>query len=376
MDVGIVDTPQQRDNWSCGLRVVLAVRSLLQRGIGLINGQEWLQPMEDVEVPDEDITEETMRALIADWPRLTQCPPDTPAPCEQPFGAGRKRPVATPARAWPTASVKKEPGVKTDPLGSDSKDAPSSSAGDKKPEGSESSSAGSKKPEGSESKDAQSSSAGDKKPESSDSADAKQEEETLEEALGRSVADLLKERQVSKQLKVDNNLAKAVLKNTDFSFNDVFQKRHFTKPSKGHWQHFLSSVLAIFHKRNEGPLQCEVCRQILLDFDIPKAASQMQQKLLKKQSPTQTPTQSTPSTASSPEASQPSSSSSPEGREMVPYVPQEDEPPAKKRRGRPRTGETVTFDIRDFMKDQRSGQYHFLSEEEACIFSAIFAATA
>lgn len=117
--------PKQPDEWSCGHRVILYVQALLGHGLALEAGSDWMVPMLELNVSEDDLSVQKMEEICQN---STAAFAKQPVKLEQkvakPFSASAPsassastassaRPVATPARQTqtcpPTKQERKEP---------------------------------------------------------------------------------------------------------------------------------------------------------------------------------------------------------------------------------------------------------------------------
>lgn len=152
---------------------------------------------------------------------------------------------------------------------------------------------------------------------------------------------LVEARPDKKRDKKEEQRAKAILKTAGFDFNRDWQGKHKgNQVPKGHWKHFLECVLG------KDDVDCVACQQLLVMFDIDRFRTQTgedtprsKKRILSK--------------SNGPEIS---------GDGTTVYQ----SPPKKRARaGRPRKEEAQHFDLLEYLKTSRAGQYRFLDREEA-----------
>lgn len=180
---------------------------------------------------------------------------------------------------------------------------------------------------------------------------------SIQEVLSLRVEEFFAARQVRK----DQQVAKMVLAECGFSFNENFQKKHAMKLEKGHWHRFLGGVLAVYYKRLETGLECKVCRALLESFNVPEACETVQ-KRLEAQNEVKTAVKSN-TIAVCQDLGNEALDAAAEG--AAGDAPIEEQPSKRPRRGRPRKGEKAEFNVLEFVRTQRENQYIFLTQQEA-----------
>ena len=374
-DAGQAPAPFQEDQWSCGHRIILYVRALMARGLGLVApGGGWLEHIDTICIHDEDVTPGSLDQLCKDWDKLTvvkTVKEETSAGTA--FGSSSKvdkpRPVAAPLRSSRAAPKVEKPSEANVPGEKPLDSRPPSNA-------QASASAGVKPEPAAQSTDADASQSASQEPQQEAGADATTEDLSLEEALGQEVEKMLIQRKAKIAVQKDEKLAKAILQEANLDFNSDWQKRHSTRLGKGHWPTFLSAVVAVFHKTQQTGLTCQICRHLLDSFDVPAAAERVKaKKQTEKQVPLRSPSGSTDSQVPlrSPSGSTSSATAGESPQQAADVAPERepaaepagDEPPMKRaRRGRPKKGETSEFNVMNFIAAERPGQYHQLSRQE------------
>ena len=356
--------PCQEDNWSCGLRACMYMRCLLQKGIGVFCSGGWLTPIEGFVISDKVVNDQAVEDYCSGWTERTGSPP-VKAEDEIPLfpSCQSVRVLPTPARSL-RAKLESQvalPSAKPLPAATvasplQNEPAPSASlaptpvplpaavpsVSEKEPDASPPSvtSAGSPTPVPLL---AAVPSVSEKEPDASP-------DTVTPEGLDQQIAALLAQRPEAKTRKQDAKIAKRILAEANFTFNNDFQKSHNMRPQKGHWEHFLKAVLASYHKTStQDGLECLVCRKLLQVFDIPSVAERFRSK--------------ENALAPAPVAAMPE-----HGMDMVVYDDEAAEalhPNKRPRRGRPRKSEEVSFNLLEFIAAERAGQYEFLTREQA-----------
>ena len=133
---------------------------------------------------------------------------------------------------------------------------------------------------------------------------------------------------------------KKILAECGFDFNTHFQKKHSCRLERGHWDRFL---LAVGTDETEGePVQveCSLCQELIRTFKVAPVREAFLEKERSKKRDAERP-------ARSPDA-------------------EEAEPAVKKRKaGRPKKGESLEFNILNFIEEHRTGMYELLTEDQA-----------
>ena len=163
-----------------------------------------------------------------------------------------------------------------------------------------------------------------------------------------------------KKQRAEDAMAKRILSHAKLDFNTHFQKYHRFRVEKGHWQNFLRAVTAGLGE--ESDFSCTVCKQMLLQFDIPKSRDAVLQSM------GMVDTESAPLPIETElEADNADGLEADLAAAMVAYEEPPDafEPPSKRSRaGRPKRGEKIEFNIFKYLAENRPGMYRKSSRME------------
>lgn len=288
------ECPEQLDQWSCGHRIVLHLRELLKQGLALRKGSKWVVDMEMLQIPEDVVSAEALQALCLEDPNA-----------QPPLDEADQDPLQPPCRLFAKTEIKKDlPKIESHetkveqkhgivkqekqnipskpsmremvndglsvqkvatPLRAIKSDQPESlparrvvqadvAAAERKPKR--------RAVEMQENQD-----------DSEEQVVADLERSDLGKAFDQALDDRMKnlsEHRAAKQRdKVMKETCKKILMMAEFDFNEHFQKFHHGRLEAGHWLTFQKAVVggAFLDK----PLSCEVCRQIMVRFDIPAA---------------------------------------------------------------------------------------------------------
>ena len=347
---------------------MLHLEACLEQGLATRIDGSWATKVSDITIHDDDVSFKKITSLCQEWNEVMKSTPhpvlakkekpiapfiscQPAAKTEQP-----QRPVPTPARSLKTEPVK--PG---DSSKSPKPEAPAPPQSKTEAPAPPPIHAGGKCEESS------------RKPEP-----PKSGVELFDQAWQTRLAEIRAQRKPDLQIRKSRDRAKEVLRLSGLDFNSHFQKRHMMRLPKGHWQSFLDAVVAAGESGEDSALSCtsitcRVCKQLFLDFDIPRTRDRLQQQQgIGEKDVEPLPLQD--AAAAGPIPEQPSGDAL-EGQlaSMMDCfdkqcVDAEDGPVRKKRRGRPRKGEESQFNVLDFLRDERAGQYHVLTPEEASGF--------
>ena len=372
-----VKLPKQTDDWSCGHRCLLHLRSAFAEGLALRMGDSWAVKSHEMEIPSEATSMGAIVNLCRCWTAASssmkkeELPRPFVRPAKQepslPVNVHPLRPVASPVRSASVPEVAKTGPVKI-PVKMEAGAAavpPTSS----KPT-----------PDVPASKSSQPTALNSSNP-TPDMGDTGDEGglqvvvdglDLFDKHLQERVSDLKASRADMKRMKQARDSAKVICKFAGLSFNEHFQKRHSTRLQKGHWPLFLDGIMT-YQSADASSISCEVCRQLLIDFNIPAARDLYEKGQRKENGGKPLPLQPVPC------GSEPDTLEDQLSNAMVEYdaeakVVDGAGPPLKKRRGRPPKGEKVAFNVVDFINEQRAGKYHFLTDDEVSCWGKVLSA--
>lgn len=397
----------QQDQWSCGHRLILSVRFLLSEGIALKSESGWMVDLRRLRIDEDALSQEEIKALCvlsATWakpepseqsqlkrpqicafgcvstqPSAKLCDYDVHSPSPSfekklkadPATAQNVRKESSPTKVGQKLEtpvkvskpeLKQELGndkaakkQQDDRAGRDPKTSKNEAVPEEKRQKT--------KPE----QDLQSKKAKPVPEQVQQTKKAKPVPEQLDVVLAARADTIRSERKMKKEQKQIENVAKQILRHAGLDFNDHFQKYHHGHLPAGHWAAFLRAVHGpkAAGDAEETDINCSECKKLMLRFNLLDARNAIRGK--------------------------------PEEQALIPYdsleaeicravmdaekEEEEDrtEGRERSRRGRPRKGNPVEFNILDFLKAERADMYEVLTEEQALwiclrwlIFSTIY----
>ena len=364
IDVQHAPFPEQLDEWSCGHRLILAVQTLLRSGVALENAGGWMVSIDDFTISEEAVSS----GAIGDLCKGLHLP--APNTAFAPGQSVKVQPVKVESvkrdRGEDAAKPDGDPKPPSTPTRrnratdfSDSVRTPDN------PEKAKKAKKQKKEPAGQTAPPAQCSSSASAAPRAErqsgeaaaptaerDDDDDDDADLTFDQALDKAVGKLLAERAATEASAREKRIAKKILNAAGMDFNRDYQKRHCCKLPNGHWDLFLKGVNLLLAKDGDGKsVDCEVCRKIMVDFNIGAYVAKYAEGLQPRGKPTD------PGLATDPQPAAPEPAA--EGDVSTA------EPVAKRRKGRPAKGTSVDFNVMHFIAKHRAGQYRPLSEEEA-----------
>ena len=177
----------------------------------------------------------------------------------------------------------------------------------------------------------------------------KVQDEVLPE-LDEAISDLLAQRKEKRRLRQIDEITKKLLAESGLDHNTVFQKAHAGIGGKGHWSKFKEALAG------QRDITCPICQNLMLKYSIKVSGLE--------------------SAAETDDNTEAENVKAFACNEVVPYdggdcegqLAAADEPEAchkRARRGRPRKDQKPTFDLKEYIGQERAGVYQWLSEEEA-----------
>lgn len=339
---------------------MLHLEACLEQGLATRIGGSWAIKYSDITIHEDDVSLKKITSLCQQWNEfMTATPHAVLAKKEKlvaPFSSSQpaakteqpQKPIPTPARSLKTEPVKPGDGSKSPCSKPEAPVPPPIVAGGEREESSG-------KPE-----------------------PPKSGVELFDQAWQTRLEEIRAARKPDQQIRKSRERAKQILRLCGLDFNSHFQKRHMMRLPSGHWQAFLDAVVAAGEAGEDSAVSafitsvtCRVCKQLFLDFDIPGARDrhQQQKQSIAEKDLAPLPLQDAAAAGPIPEQTPGDALEGQLASMMDGFdADLEDGPARKKRRGRPRKGEESQFNVLEFLRDERFGQYHLLTPDEASGF--------